>query len=277
MYHYLNIAICCCLPLLPAAQPTVLPHAHAHNDYAHERPLFDALDQGFNEVEADVFLIDGELYVAHVRPLWKNPARTLRQLYLEPLKARVAANQGRVFPGTADCFYLMIDFKTNGDSTYRVLRQQLEGYRDILGQVRDTTVERDKPIRIFISGNRPSLALLWADQVQPAALDGRPGDLGKGIPAAQMPVVSTPYKNVLRWKGRGKAGAEDVQNLQLLVRNAHAEGKKVRLWGIPDRPKVWRFLLKNGVDLINTDCLTEFAAFMKKQQAIHHDVNTGID
>lgn len=277
MHHCLNIALCCCLPLWLTAQQAALPHAHAHNDYAHERPLLDALSQGFNEVEADVFLIDGELYVAHVRPLWKNPARTLRQLYLEPLKARVAANQGRVFPGTADCFYLMIDFKTNGDSTYRVLKQQLEAYQNMLGQVRDTLVEPDKPIRVYISGNRPSLALLRADAPQLAALDGRPGDLGKGIPAAQMPVVSTPYKNVLRWKGRGKADAIDLQNLQQLVRNAHAEGKKVRLWGIPDRPKVWRFLLKNGVDLINTDRLADFAAFMGKRMPMPGGIETGID
>ncbi|NVJ48512.1 MAG: hypothetical protein HWE07_15355, partial [Cytophagia bacterium] len=44
---------------------TPLPRAHAHNDYEHERPLFDALENGFTSVEADVYLIDGELYVYH--------------------------------------------------------------------------------------------------------------------------------------------------------------------------------------------------------------------
>ncbi|HEY3560402.1 MAG TPA: glycerophosphodiester phosphodiesterase family protein, partial [Kribbella sp.] len=38
-----------------------LPSAHAHNDYDHRRPLQDALDRGFNSVEADVWLVDGEL------------------------------------------------------------------------------------------------------------------------------------------------------------------------------------------------------------------------
>ena len=42
-----------------------LPRAHAHNDYEHDRPLFDALDHGFTSVEADVHLVDGELFVAH--------------------------------------------------------------------------------------------------------------------------------------------------------------------------------------------------------------------
>src|SRR5512135_1483640 len=53
------------------AQPTPLVHAHAHNDYQHERPLLDALDRGFCSVEADVHLVNGELLVAHARLLTK--------------------------------------------------------------------------------------------------------------------------------------------------------------------------------------------------------------
>lgn len=60
--------------------------AHAHNDYEHERPLFDALERGFASVEADVFLSDDgqELYVAH-DAVDIDPARTLDALYLQPL------------------------------------------------------------------------------------------------------------------------------------------------------------------------------------------------
>ena len=52
----------------PAARPyhvTPLRQAHAHNDYEHVRPLHDALDHGFTSVEADIFLVDGDLLVAH--------------------------------------------------------------------------------------------------------------------------------------------------------------------------------------------------------------------
>src|SRR5262249_1980163 len=42
------------LPALAQPLPTPLIHAHAHNDYEHTRPLFDALDQGFCSVEADI-------------------------------------------------------------------------------------------------------------------------------------------------------------------------------------------------------------------------------
>lgn len=48
-----------------------LEKAHAHNDYEHERPLFDALSHGFTSVEVDVHLVDGKLYVSHNHPLKK--------------------------------------------------------------------------------------------------------------------------------------------------------------------------------------------------------------
>jgi hypothetical protein len=50
--------------VLVAAAPVPLTRAHAHNDYLHARPLFDALDHGFCSVEADVWLVDGKLLVA---------------------------------------------------------------------------------------------------------------------------------------------------------------------------------------------------------------------
>ena len=82
--------------------PSVVPlrHAHAHNDYEHTRPLLDALDHGFCGVEADIYLVSGKLLVAHDRKDAK-PERTLQALYLDPLRERVKANGGRVYPGEA--------------------------------------------------------------------------------------------------------------------------------------------------------------------------------
>ena len=52
---------------LTASAQKPLPKAHAHNDYEHKCPLLDALDHGFCGVEADIYLVDGTLLVAHDR------------------------------------------------------------------------------------------------------------------------------------------------------------------------------------------------------------------
>ena len=66
------------------ALPRPLTNVHAHNDYEHKHPLFDALACGFCSVEADINLVDGQLLVAHSRAAVK-PGRTLQSLYLDPL------------------------------------------------------------------------------------------------------------------------------------------------------------------------------------------------
>ena len=57
------------------------PGFHSHNDYVHSRPLVEALEQGFDSVEADVFLVKNDLLVGHY-PWEIKPGRTLESLYL---------------------------------------------------------------------------------------------------------------------------------------------------------------------------------------------------
>ena len=72
-----------------------LARAFAHNDYAQQRPLLDALAHGFAAIEADIHLVDGELLVGHgKRDLV--PGRTLATTYLEPLVDRPARIERRV-------------------------------------------------------------------------------------------------------------------------------------------------------------------------------------
>ncbi|MBL8755991.1 MAG: hypothetical protein JNK15_22035, partial [Planctomycetes bacterium] len=81
-------------------------HLHGHNDYLQPVPLAKALELGLGSVEADVFLVDGELRVGHER--WQlRPGRTLRSLYLEPLQRHVAANGGQVHAGPGPRFVLL--------------------------------------------------------------------------------------------------------------------------------------------------------------------------
>ena len=104
-------------------------NAFSHNDYWRERPLLDALSFRFNCVEADLWLIDGELYVSHDRP-GPNPAITFENLYLKPLVARIQANGGKVYPDSDRPFYLMVDCKAQGEEMYKLLKKQMEPYEE---------------------------------------------------------------------------------------------------------------------------------------------------
>ena len=62
----------------------LLTKAHAHNDYEHERPFYEAFSLGFGSIEVDVYAINGQLLVAHdIKDI--KASRTFQNLYLEPL------------------------------------------------------------------------------------------------------------------------------------------------------------------------------------------------
>ena len=238
-----------------------LAKAHAHNDYLHERPLLDALDHGFTNVEADIFLVDGNLLVAHERKDLK-PERTLQTLYLDPLRKRVAENGGGVFPGGGP-FTLLIDIKSAAEPTYAALAKVLANYADIVSVVRGSKLVR-KAVDIVISGNRPREAM-EAEVVRYAGLDGRLSDLDSEISAEFMPLISDNWMLAFKWRGEGPISDAERAKLAQAVEKAHTHGRRIRFWATPDRPSVWRELFDRDVDLINTDDLPGLENFLRDQ------------
>lgn len=245
---------------LAKADVVPLPNAHAHNDYEQSRPLWDALDQGFTSVEADVYLINDSLFVAHERPTFNNPAHTLENLYLKPLTERINQNNQQVYAGYKGPFYLMIDFKTEAESTYKALEKLLQKYSGILTSYKGNNAKAGA-VNVFISGNRP-IETLKKSKERLAAFDGRPADLGKKISRELMPVVSDNYSNHLTWRGKGEMPDEQFQKLSQLVQKVHAEGKKLRLWACPEDPAVWKKLREAGADFLSTDQLELVREFL---------------
>jgi hypothetical protein len=240
-----------------AAEPRPLVQAHAHNDYEHTRPLFDALDQGFCSVEADVWLVDGQLLVAHDLKNVK-PERTLTALYLDPLRERVRKNGGRVYRG-GPLVTLLVDVKSEAVTTYLALHEVLKNYGDIITASRNGRPEA-KAITVIISGNRARDEMA-AQPVRFAAFDGRTVDLdGK---SEMIPWISENTEKIIGRKWQGDLLPEERAKLQAFTTRAHASGRKVRFWNTPDREDAWAILAEMGVDLINTDNLAGLAKFLR--------------
>ena len=202
------------LPCAPSAAradsptPTPLTRVHAHNDYEHKRPLFDALDQGFCSVEADIFLVDGKLLVGHTRRAL-TPERSLQALYLEPLKQRVAKNGGRVYKDGPPVT-LFIDLKTNGEKTYAALCPVLEEYRDMLTSFSPKGKEQ-RAIDVVITGSCPR-KVIEAQTERLASIDGTAGDFDSNESADLVPVISENWRCALQMaRQRPAAGRRKSQ------------------------------------------------------------------
>ncbi len=245
------------------ATSRLLIRAHAHNDYLHERPLLDALDHGFCSVEADVFLVDERLLVAHERSQLKTE-RTLEALYLDPLLERVRENGGRVFPRGPD-FTLLVDFKSAAEETYIALDRVLAGYEEMLTVVEHGVVEK-RAVTVIISGNR-AWERISADSKRYAGVDGRLSDLGSNRTSHLMPLISDNWERNFTWRGQGPMPDSERAELLGIVEETHAKERRVRFWATPDRASparsaLWSELLAAGVDLIGTDDLSGLKMFL---------------
>lgn len=248
-------------------QATPLQQAHAHNDYEHKHPLQDALDHGFTSVEADVWLVGGQLLVAHDRDQVQ-PGRTLERLYLSPLEARRRMNGGTEYPGWDGYFQLLlIDVKSEAGPTWRAVDEVLREHPKMMTTFTATKTGQGA-VTAVISGNRDKVAMM-APAVRYAGYDGRLDDLDRGGPASFMPLVSDNWAKNFTWDGNGDMPAAEEQKLRDLVTTAHEHGYRVRFWNTPDqagpsRDRVWSELAQIGVDQINTDDLDRLQRFLSR-------------
>ncbi|WP_026180914.1 phosphatidylinositol-specific phospholipase C/glycerophosphodiester phosphodiesterase family protein [Demetria terragena] len=245
-----------------ASAPQPLERAHAHNDYEHDRPLGDALANGFTSVEADVWLVDGELYIGHDGP---DLTRTLRSLYLEPLRARVRRAGHSTYDHWGGSLRLLIDVKSDGDEAYGVLQQQLSAYPDLVTVWRKGR-RKTRPVTAVLSGELANRVVPQRD-TRWFGFDGRIDALPAGANAEQIPLVSENWSKFFTWRGVGPMPGDQRRLLHDIVSGLHADGYQVRLWATPDtdeaaRTAVWREEIAAGVDVLNTDHLTALRSFL---------------
>lgn len=242
----------------PSREARPLARAHAHNDYRHDRPLLDALDHGFCSVEADIFLVGGELLVGHGRSELRK-GRTIEKLYLKPLAERARKNGGRVYKDGPP-FTLLVDIKTDGAAVYVELDKLLERYSDVISGTIDGK-HRAAAINVIVSGDRPK-AEIAADKTRFCGIDGRLSDLDSKQSADLLPLISDRWTSHFKWRGKGPMPAAEKKKLHEIVEKAHARGRRVRFWATPESPALWKELSAAGVDMINTDRLAELQKFL---------------
>jgi hypothetical protein len=241
-----------------------LIHSHAHNDYEHEHPLFDALDHGFASVEADIHLVDGQLLVAHDLDQVKTNL-TLQSLYLDPLRARARKFGGRIYPNGDPTFFLLIDTKSEANATYAALSKVLQDYPELITKF-EGGVMTPKAVTVVVSGNRP-LELLPTQPVRLAGLDGRLTDLDQPNPNGAFLWMSDVWGKNFKWRGKGPIPADEKARLLDIVAKAHERHMKVRFWNAPQSVSFWRELRSDGVDLLNADDLAGLEKFLRQEAA----------
>jgi hypothetical protein len=272
----------------------VLPiPCHSHNDYWRRVPLYQAIHFGCTSVEADVWLVDDELYVGHsTSSLTKN--RTFRNLYIDPL-VQILDKQNpttSIVDGTltrngvfdedpSHTLVLLVDFKTDGPTLFPAVSDHLDTLRSrgYLSYWNGSTFV-PRAITVVGTGNTPfasvtanstyrdiffdaPLHLLSASRL-PTSMQGQ-GTQGLDplLGGAQFTpensyYASTDFLSTIGFPWRGRLSTAQMQKLKSQIAEARRRGLKSRYWGTPGWPiglrnHVWRVLVREGADVLNVD------------------------
>jgi alkaline phosphatase len=212
---------------------------HSHNDYVQARPFWEAYESGAKSIEADVYLVDGKLYVAHEKNEI-NPERTLEKLYLELLNKVVKARKRQELQ-------ILIDLKTSAEPTLQAVCQAIAKYPKLAN-----AHAKKKYIKFVISGNRPPISE-YTKYPSYIYFDHQSlNDLNKGD-KSKIALVSFSFGSYSKWKGDKSMTEEEKLKLKTIIDSVHAYGYTIRFWATPDTPLAWQTLFDLNVDFINTD------------------------
>ncbi len=219
---------------------------HAHNDYQQAAPLTNALWHKVFSLEADVYLYNNKLVVAHATK--ELPAApTLDSLYLQPIVALFAKHNGRISSDTNYAPILMIDIKENGAAVLAKLLSMLQVHRSVF----DRTINK-LAVQIVISGDRGPIAA-WSTYAPILFFDGRPYENYDSTTLERVAFIGDGYASY-------KNNMAGIEQAAVAI---HSKQKLFRLWGYPDTPDMWQQMLQWGVDILNTDKVEECREFFK--------------
>ena len=258
-------------PLTFTSDVIPLP-CHSHNDYTRDVPLYDALSAGCTSVEADVWLHNGNLRVAHTDPGDSGP--TIQDLYINPLIALLDAqnpdggNGNGVYPQrSSQSLVLLVDFKSEGTTTWQPLRDA--GYLSYW----DGSEFVSRPITIVASGNAPLAQAknLTANPHRDMFMDSRVNESLDGYDTSNTYYSSADFESAITSSGSAPLSSSNQEKLTEQLDAGHGKGFLVRyctfhpIYGhdlrsnvsVGDIPStdLWQELVDAGVDRLNVSSL----------------------
>lgn len=231
---------------------------HSHNDYLQDAPFYNAYKAGMGSIEADVFLVNGVLHVAHERHEVK-PGKTLLTSYLIPLAKKFKANGNKPYADGQLKLQLVIDIKDNFELVIPVLIKEIAPYLQVFDESKNKNA-----VKLVLSGNMP-VPDDFQNYPSHIYFDGRPYLNYSSTQLERVAMISDALANYTKWKGLEALSANDHDKLAAVVKKAHQLNKPFRFWGTGDNKSTWITLKSLGVNWINTDHPDKLNLFYREQ------------
>lgn len=247
------------------AQVKLLPNLVSTQEFVTSKDIWPTFTQGVVHYEAQVMYIYGEVYVTSQMPDSANHTMpTLRSTYLLPIYSQYKKNQGKVHESFDDEMYLFLDIKFDPKKTYHKVWEQLSPYHEML-TYRVGPQWHEGKLKVIFVGNAPMRAF-QQERVCFVAAQGTIADLDKKYDNKVMPLIGIDFENEIDWNGVGKMPFDVYEKFKDVIRRSHEQGKKVRVYNLPNDEGIWDVLHTAGVDMISSNNPEQFQKFMESKQ-----------
>lgn len=233
--------------------PTAEIPAYSHNDYNNPNPLHDAVALGYRGVEADVFLVGGQLRVGHSRKEAERGAR-LDSLYVLPLRDLInrCNREAAVRRAPREPFLVNIEIKESSVETLAAVHQSVLALRNQLADERSNTTELQVQVTLvgFYLAAESDSTKRYPELGVSCKLEHSSGvQLCLRDPRVRM--LSVDYGKTLgRWYTLDVQRARWLRALKTV--SLDRPDLIIRVYNVPFDAGVYQQLLHSGVDLIGT-------------------------
>lgn len=246
-------------------QVEIMPNLVLTKVFETEKDMWPTFTQGVVHYEADIMYIYGEVYVTeHMPDSANHNLPTLRNTYLMPIYSQYKKNQGKVHPNFDEEMYLFLNIKFDPRKTYQKIWEQVSPYHEML-TYRVGPQWHDGKLKVIFVGNAP-MRTFQQERVSFAAAQGTVDDLAKNYDNKIMPLIGIDFEDEIEWNGVGKMPFDEYKKFKDVVQEAHKQGKKVRVYNLPEEENVWDVMHTAGVDMISSKNPEAFKAFLESRK-----------
>ena len=238
------------------AQSMHIDKAISKDDYKRKQPLIEALNTGLAGVSIKIKVgKDGSLKCGN---------KDFEDLYLKPLQARISENNGWVYAGRPDEFYLIVE--VDGDSLLALkgLQKIIENNNIILSSITDGKRQK-RPIKLVLSGDIPRTQMLnesnrfytLCESIQ--KIDTR-------FDGNSISISAMNFDKLFNWDGTQNMPNMQYHTFISYLKNARKAGRSTLITDIPDNPNAWGIMLEAGADFLEIEDFEAFVVFWKNRK-----------
>lgn len=237
-------------------QVIYIDKALSGNDHKRKQPLTEALEAGFAGISAELKLArDGQLLCG---------SKPLAELYLNPLKKRIAENGGWVYGDRVDEFLLVLNVTSDSMATYNALLQLLASYPGMV-----TTFEDNKrvkrAVRIILSGEVPYRKIV-SETIRPLTAEEPALKMNTNRDGSCVSLATINFRKIYDWNGEKNMSNMQYHSLVTYIKNAHKHGRWIRLLQMPQTNTAFDLFINAGVDFLEVEDISSFVKYWRNRK-----------